>query len=628
MLNLNTIRENTIDSIKSSALDMLFKAGENKMYSYLSGNDINSTYTSKNVDNILKVSKKIDWSKIEDKSNALFSIGYSEQGNIIGILTNSNALLQDMLLYCDIEEAKANLTNILQIPVGSEKIIGKRYSVNGKSPLTFDLPVITKGGYKTLAVVINNAHANKFIEILKTLDIDALDYEDMLLLAKDISFISRTQELAIDVAKDKTIEIVNTSEWINMGVKYKNYWLSKNRLVGDWLAIENLNEIINAKKNDKDIPKFEITSNIPSMISEKVSYEVTTSESLAKEVLKQATEDFFNNTFKEFLTYAKETELSIESKALAVNSPLFKSFKQVLMAYRNYMIDNIPKNDIKDDETRMLLNKLYKQKTTKFASICRNTLYKIGYKFGYKPKEIAQITYGVDLLEVSVDEGKFFRAIMPEEFKLLYANGNKEKIEETLFYVDELTQDDILDGEIITVDFVNGKAYLNNILIAKTTYKFNETNCNIIFNEDTGRFIAVKEKNMELPPIGKEILVRCDLTDNINKKDLIGKSLNFFTVDENNNKNSISISYDNNLSEIIGSLGYNNYLDRYMATTLINSNILNTFAKKAELEKIDMLLSDFDYIIKYNLFNQLNIVDIITTNKDNEYKTDYLIISL
>ena len=40
------------------------------------------------------------------------------------------------------------------------------------------------------------------------------------------------------------IQIVDTSQWLKMGVKPKNYWLAQDKKLGDWLAKDNLYQII------------------------------------------------------------------------------------------------------------------------------------------------------------------------------------------------------------------------------------------------------------------------------------------------------------------------------------------------------------------------------------------------
>lgn len=105
MINLESIK-NGINIRESKTLNKMKQAGEIKMYNYLSGIDPDSSYTGENIKSIMTLSGDIQWERVEDPSNALFNIGYSEQGNVIGILTNANALLQDMLLYCDLEELR------------------------------------------------------------------------------------------------------------------------------------------------------------------------------------------------------------------------------------------------------------------------------------------------------------------------------------------------------------------------------------------------------------------------------------------------------------------------------------------------------------------------------------------
>lgn len=626
MIDLNAIRKN-MNIRDSKVINKMKQEGEMKMYSYLSGIDPDSSYTGDNVKSIMTLSGDIKWENIEDPSNALFNIGYSEQGNIIGILTNANALLQDMLLYCSLEDAKENLKEVLSIEVGSKAILGKRYAVNGKSPLTFALPVITAGGYKSYAVVIHNRHADEFIRIMESLDIDSLTEEDMLLIAKDISFISRTQELAIDVAKDKTIQIVDTSQWLNMGIKSANYWLAQDKKIGDWNAKDNLYQIINAKKTGELMPEFAIEQDIPEETKMKVKKEVITSESISREVLRRAVEDYYNNHYKEMLLYSKETELNITCKAMAEQNKEFaQAIKQVLSAYRSYMIDNMPRN-IEDEETAILLRKIYKEKTEAFASICRNTIYHLGLKAGYGFKDIAMIAYGTDLKEVSKDEGKFFRAVMPEEFKKLYANGKTATSREKLYFVDELVEDDILDGLTIKVDFTNGSAYdKDGILIARASYKFNAKDCTLIFDDVSGHFYAEQELGIDLPEFGNEVLSRINLM--ADKEVLVNNTFKYL-VKTANNSNIISM-FDEETGQNItmASLGYYSNLTVVEQAMLLRSTKISTELKNKNFEGVKAVLSDYNRIKGIDLSVDINVKDIITVNKDSEYEANYVIITL
>lgn len=626
MIDLNAIRKN-MNIRDSKVINKMKQEGEMKMYSYLSGIDPDSSYTGDNVKSIMTLSGDIKWENIEDPSNALFNIGYSEQGNIIGILTNANALLQDMLLYCSLEDAKENLKEVLSIEVGSKAILGKRYAVNGKSPLTFALPVITAGGYKSYAVVIHNRHADEFIRIMESIDIDSLTEEDMLLIAKDISFISRTQELAIDVAKDKTIQIVDTSQWLNMGIKSANYWLAQDKKIGDWNAKDNLYQIINAKKTGELMPEFAIEQDIPEETKMKVRKEVVTSESISREVLRRAVEDYYNNHYKEMLLYSKETELNITCKAMAEQNKEFaQAIKQVLSAYRSYMIDNMPRN-IEDEETAILLRKIYKEKTEAFASICRNTIYHLGLKAGYGFKDIAMIAYGTDLKEVSKDEGKFFRAVMPEEFKKLYANGKTATSREKLYFVDELVEDDILDGLTIKVDFTNGSAYdKDGVLIARASYKFNAKNCTLIFDDVSGHFYAEQELGIDLPEFGNEVLSRINLM--ADKEVLVNNTFKYLVKTANNSNIIYMFDEETGQDITMASLGYYSNLTVIEQAMLLRSAKISTELKNKNFEGVKAVLSDYNRIKGIDLSVDINVKDIITVNKDSEYEANYVIITL
>ena len=626
IIDLNAIRKD-MNIRESKTLNKMKQEGEQKMYSYLSGIDPDSSYTGDNVKSIMTLSGDIKWEKVEDPSNALFSIGYSEQGNIIGILTNANALLQDMLLYCSLEEAKENLKEVLAIEVGSKAIMGKRYAVNGASPLTFALPVITSGGYKSYAVVIHNRYADEFIKIMESLDIDSLTKEDMLLIAKDISFISRTQELAIDVAKDKTIQIVDTSQWLKMGVKPKNYWLAQDKKLGDWLAKDNLYQIINAKKTGELMPDFAIEENIPEETKMKVSKEVVTSESISREVLRRAVEDYYNNHYKEMLLYSQETELNITCKAMAEqNKELTQAFKQVLNAYRSFMIENMPRN-VEDDETATLLRKIYKEKTEAFANICRNTIYHLGLKAGYDFKSIAMIAYGADLKEVSKDEGKFFRAVMPEEFKKLYAQGKTSISRERLYFVDELTEDDILDGEVVKAKFVNGQAFdKDGVLIARASYKFNAEDTTIVFDEVSGHFFAEQELGINLPEFGNEVLVRINLM--ADKEVLENNTLRFTTKTANNS--NVLYMFDEETGEnlTMANFGYYGNLTVIEQAMLLRNNKVSSELKNRNFEGVKAVLSNYETMKKTKLSAELEISEIMTISKDSEYEANYAVIKL
>ena len=628
MFNINTLREGT-NLKESKSLIRIAKSGQDKMYQYLSGADDNSTYTAQNIKYIMELHGDIDWSKVTDKTNALFSIGYSDQGNIIGLLTNTNALLQDMLIYCSLEQAKENLKKVLQIDVGTNPILGKRYSVNGQSPLTFSLPVITQGKYKTLAVVIHREHAERFKEIIKTIDVDALTKEDMVLIAKDLGFISRTQELAIDVAKDKTIEIVDTSEWVNNGIKSKFYWLAKQDNEEGWYAKDNLLHIINAKKENRMMPEFDFLKDIPEEVLSKVTYEVDTSESLSRRVLAQAAKDYFNNNYKEMLLYSQETALNQRAKAAALeNKSLSDSIKQVIMAYRSYMIDNIPKENINDKDTAIFLRKLSKEKTSEFARICRNTIYKLGRSAGLNDLSISLIAYGTDLTEVSIDEGKYFRAIMPEEFKKLYAQGKKATIRESLFFVDDFIKDMIDDGYEYILEFKNGQAFdEDGILIAKASYKYNATNAKIVFEDETGCYYAEIEEGVSLPPVGNDILVRLDSTAGealeIMKK---GTILKYTPKSPNNTNLLFDEEYDGTI--VYGRLGFRGYLPLHYKLILLNNKNLFNMAVNKQFDHIETILNDHDRVVKYNLFNSLKINKVEHVNVGSEFEAAYAIIEL
>lgn len=609
------------------ALTSMKEQGEKSMYSYISGNDPDSSYSAENVKNIMTITGNVDWEKVEDKTNALFSIGYSEQGNIIGILTNANALLQDMLVYSPLDEAKANLKEVLNIGVGSKRIIGKRYAVDGQSPLSFALPIMTQGGYKTYAVVIHNKHAEKFTNILQEVDVDALTEEDMRILANDISFISRTQELAIDVAKDKTIDIVDTSKWLNMGIKPANFWLGKQDNNEGWYATDNLADIVEAKKKNELLPEFAIKRMSDEQIRKNITKEVITSESIAREVLKKAVEDYFNEEYKQMLTYAKETPLSVQAKSAALaNKNLAKAIKPVIMAYRSYMIDNIPQ-PTDDAETAMFLRKISKEKTDKFASICRNTIYHLGNMAGCSYKETAMIAYGTDLTEVSKNEGKFFRAIMPEEFKILYSESKTAIKREKLFYVDELTEDAIDEGEEIIVDFVNGSAHdADGVLIARASYKFNATGCKLVFDETSGSFYAEMEVGIDLPVIGKDILV---ITENLSEDMTENKGVVQFIPKSPNNYNLLYTEDTLSKEKVLhGHFGYRGHLDLITKLTLLNNAQLYKMYKTGKIEEIEAILNNYDKVLSYNLIKEVKIIDVIAVNKDSQYEAHYAIINL
>ena len=580
MVNFDIIRD-VVKVKESRSLKRISQNGQDKMYKYLSGADDNSTYTAQNIKYIMELHGDLDWNRITDKTNALFSIGYSDQGNIIGLLTNANALLQDMLIYSPLEVAKHNLTDVLNLEVGTNKIIGRRYTVDGKSPLTYSLPIATQSHYKTMGIVIHKEHTDKFKEILKSLDVDVLTKEDMILIAKDLGFISRTQELAIDVAKDKTIEIVDTSEWVANGVKPAKYWLAKQDNDAGWYAKDNINDIIKARKENAELPNFDIIPDIPQNVAERVKEVVITSDALAREVLAEATKDYFNNNFKEMLLYSKETSLYSKAKFTAEEkTELRKAIKQVLFAYRGYMIDNIPDDNINkaDKDTAMMIRKASREKTIAFAEICRNTIYKLGRTLGYNDYVISLTALGTDLLDVSKDEGKYFRAVMPEEFKKLYAAGKQATFNEPLFYVDEFVKDDIDDEIEYTVNFVKGQAFdKNGIMIAKASYKYNAENATIIF--DNGRYYAQTKSKVELPPVGDEVLVQVENMKKSTIEEINNNGLELnYTPKSPNNYNLI---FEEDCGQILvkASLGYRTILPLCHRLMLLNNVDLNKMAK-------------------------------------------------
>ena len=97
---------------------------------------------------------------------------------------------------------------------------------------------------------------------------------------------------------------------------------------------------------------------------------------------------------------------------------------------------------------------------------------------------------------------------MPEEFKKLYALGKTSISSERIYFVDELTEDDIFDGEVVKAKFVNGQAFdKDGVLIARASYKFNAEDTTIVFDEVSGHFFAEQELGINLPEFGNEVLV-------------------------------------------------------------------------------------------------------------------------
>ena len=327
------------------------------------------------------------------------------------------------------------------------------------------------------------------------------------------------------------------------------------------------------------------------------------------------------------LLYSQETHLNQKAKSYALNnSELASAIKQVLFAYRNYMIDNIPQES-SDKDTNIFLRKISKEKTAAFAKICRNTIYKLGRTLDLSDYDISLIAYGIDLLEVSKEEGKYFRAVMPEEFQKLYAQGKTAVSKEILFFVDDFVKDMIDDDYEYIVDFVDGKAYdENNILIAKASYKYNATKAKIVF--ENGRYYAQTEKGVELSPVGDEVLVRIEniSKDTIDKINTDSLEVNYTPKSPNNHNVLFEEEYNN--INVYGSLGYKNILSLCYRLMLLDNKKLITMAKNKQFEHINTLLNDYERVNRYSLQNILKINKIECLNANSEFESLYAIISM
>lgn len=519
-----------------------------KALSFFSPKNVNYL-SSSSIEEIVRNAKEKELdivNNVEDKLKLLTSVAYGTAGNIVGKLVNALSLMQDALLYSDLETAKTILVNMFNektVGLGSREIKGFTYANNEHSPILFDIPVITSQGYRTVATVLHAEIANnRFIDILQKLDVEALTEIDMKVLANDIAIIARTSELAIDVAKDKSIKLVNADKWLNSrSVQCAGAYLKSEQ--GEWkYAKDTMHSMIKSRaKGDETLEKYDIVVK-PESASELDKYKIVTSSSLAAESAKQAVLDFMNQTYGELLSYAKTSEL-VEQCTVTYNNniDLQDDIKSICSLYKQYSV-SVKLNDSVDSESRADLNKILKDQKTRVIQAARNNLAQIGLQAGVGFKTICEMVIGYFLQDkngVMQTNAEDVKALLPNEFALLYS-GVTEKVErQDIHHVDEIIEELLDEGHDIKATFVRGIGYqvingeISEHIIAKTSFKYNAENVTLVIDEE-GDVYAELVKKIEMDTnFGDEMLIRVSREEKRNlffANDHLGEVLEFVTA--------------------------------------------------------------------------------------------------
>lgn len=534
---------------------------------FFSPKNVNYLSTAKIEELIKKSGAELDIiSNVEDKLKLLTSAGYGTAGNIVGKLVNALAILQDALLYCDLETAKTTLVNMFNektVGLGSRKSKGFTYAKNGKSPILFDVPVITAQGYRTVAIVLHAEIANKkFIDILQHLDVEALTEVDMEILAHDIAVIARTSELAIDVAKDKSIELVNADKWLNSKVvQCAGEYLKTNK--GEWVyAKDTMSNMIWARRNRDELSKYDIVLR-SDKASELKAYKVTTSSSLAAESSKKAVIDFMNNVYGELLSYSDTSDLVKQCETVYnSNENLQADIKSICSLYKQYSA-SVKVNDSVDSESKADMNRIVKEQKERFIKATRNSLAQIGVQAGVGFKVICEMVVAYFLQDkngIMQTNAEDIKALIPNEFALLYS-GQTEKIEkQEIHHIDEIIEELLDEGHDIKATFIKGIGYqiingeVSNHIIAKTSFKYNAQNVSLVIDED-GDVYAELIKKIEMDTnFGDELLVRVSREEKRNlffANDYLGQELEFVTARPKVDKTGRVVGIRENVAAVV-----------------------------------------------------------------------------
>ena len=478
----------------------------------------------------------IQLDKVSDKVNMFYTISYSDCGNIIGELTNTNSLLSNFLNAYETVEEKVQASLKVFKDFGKNPIKGKRYSIDGKSALLSGVNVLTNQGFETNCITVNSNKADKFLEILSQLDINCLTTEDFDLIEKDMDSIARTQEFAIDVAKDKTIKLVDTRTWLRDGTK---------EALKGFDTFDNI-KLITDENGEYDIVQKE----------EKVAeFFINTKFSNIRQVMIDTTKEFFNTEFKALLETAT---LKTDPYMDAYNNYPYitHQIKAALGTFISFKIEN------------SFLDYLeYKKAIKNFAEITRNTIYNIFLSYKINNPVIISKTTAAICRKFFTDN--LFREVMPFEFlKLNGVTANYHIVEEvTPFYVDNEWLENNIGKDDITL--VNGEYIEDGVIRIKVSRKYNECVVSILDNKKIG----IQEKLLA-PAITNEIIVpfspiEDNTEDVLNEEyDITNKELLFYPTD-----NSIAEELSSTDIEL-GKFQQRDYaLNPGLALTLINKSI-------------------------------------------------------
>lgn len=614
--NTNALELNFNNALTSKALIGLTNKKVNNMYNAINNLEQTTAINQNEIKSIVDNIGCLDWSKVEDKVAMLFHAGYSDAGNKIGIFTNVNAMLQDMFVYCSLEDKRTNLVKCIA-GACSQSISGTKYvDINGKSPLFYAVPTQDALGYNTCAVMVHKRHADKFMMLLANIDINAMTDEDFNVLANDLSFLSRTQELAIDVAKDKTIEIVPTDEWLNAGIKPYMYHLNLDKKTGKLRSKNNLNEILRTIKDGNTAPEFLLESALTEEDLEKIEHQVVTSSCLTKNAIANAYVEFMNTNM---LPILNNSTLTDQVKSIAIfgnnNNEVVKAIVNVLSYYREISY-NIVYSEDKN------LRAAQKEQLKTYANAARNTIYRIGRTLGLDDISIAKLTWAADMYKGQVcnpvNEVGTFKEIMPSEFLFLYADDAITVEEETMYFVEGITEELVLDGIEIELDFVNGEALDEcGSLIASCSYKFNG-NAILEFKEEIGKFIAVKRSTVTIDEVGNELLLGLtkyvDLSGELTYHPTTPNNTNVLT--KLNEAGSIS-PVANNESKMLNTLYRLAFINNNLACKLVENNAI-------------AMINNYETVNKYNLRGTLNTVNSynVLDKNTNQIKTIVAIVTV
>lgn len=455
-----------------------------------------SLYTGVNIDKeaVEKLGQNINCLNLQNKQKALAVMSYG-YGSLVGVTTTGVSLGLTVLSNSDQYFDKTGRLNFFKIRkvfknFGKDRCHGKRYTSVFTEQIN-KIGAINRFNRYAMFVKVSAREIEAFDTQIKELDANFTTKEDLAIIARDLDIIGRAmQELAIDVTKDKSKDIgYDIMSFIETRTKTKSRLIKHNHIV------DNLDKIINAKYDGKEIEDYKMdvdfyTKLVDADPENKTEIKSAVVEDLSS-VAMDAINDGYNKSFEELIKTFKLSNNNKYNNYISLASVAIKyqnSTSQDDAAVRSRSLASVIKT------VRIALSSitsLYAAKDKgvsidseyikETAKKLRDALYTYAAERNIEPKKLIQLAIAASFCNISnsrlVKKSKpsfaELWAIFPKEFVLEYTGA---------------TGEEILTPKVVTYDLC-----LNDELYFEEGYAETEWGSVVVAEEYTGKAIVTED---------------------------------------------------------------------------------------------------------------------------------------